>query len=138
MTKTTRLTLQRVHYMPKQLAPGILYVSEEFDVAGHLCACGCGNKVMTPLGPTEWSFTDTPRGPSLRPSIGNWQLSCRAHYWIDGGRIEWSGAWSADQVERGRHTEEERRRTYYESRKAKDGVVARIRRWLEHVLSWFR
>lgn len=157
MMKTSRLILQRVHYMPKELEPGILYVSEEFDVAGHLCACGCGNKVMTPLGPTEWSFTDAPTGPSLRPSIGNWQLPCRSHYVLDGGRIKWSGAWSAEQVERGRRAEEERRREYYEfreeerrlaeeerrreqheSRKEKEGVGTRVKRWLDHLLSWLR
>jgi hypothetical protein len=138
MTRTTKLRLQRVHYMPKELEPGILYVSEEFDVAGHLCACGCGNKVMTPLGPTEWAFHQAERGPSLRPSIGNWQLPCRSHYWIDAGRVEWSGGWSPDQVDRGRRAEGERRRAYYESRKTKDGVAARVKRWLEYVLSWFR
>ncbi len=138
MTKMTTLRLQRVHYMPKELEPGILYVSEEFDVAGHLCACGCGNKVMTPLSPTEWSFHESEKGPSLRPSIGNWQLPCTSHYWVDGGKVEWSRAWSPEQVERGRRGEEERRRAYYESRKAKDGLAARVRRWLEHVLSWFR
>lgn len=138
MTRMTRLRLQRVHYMPKELEPGILYLSEEFDVAGHLCACGCGNKVMTPLGPTEWSFQELEKGPSLTPSIGNWQLPCKSHYWIDGGKVEWSGAWSPEQVERGRRAEEERRRAHYESRKAKDGLAARVRRWLEHVLSWFR
>ena len=86
-----QVALQRVHYLPKELAPGTLYVSEAFDVAGHLCACGCGNKVMTPLGPTWWSFVDTPRGPSLSPSIGNWQIPCRTHYRICEGKIEWSG-----------------------------------------------
>jgi uncharacterized protein DUF6527 len=47
----TGITLERVKYLPRELAPVILYVSEEFGVAGHLCACGCGNKVVTPLGP---------------------------------------------------------------------------------------
>ena len=49
------IKLERVQYMPKQLSPGILYVSEKYSVAGHLCACGCGNKVITPLGPTVTS-----------------------------------------------------------------------------------
>lgn len=139
MRKMARLALQRVHYMPKDLEPGILYVSEEFDVAGHLCACGCGSKVMTPLGPTDWSFSETAKGPSLRPSIGNWQLPCRSHYWIDVGRIEWSGAWSPEQVERGRRAEEEQRREYYESRKPKkESATARIKHWLGRMLSWFK
>src|SRR5271165_7625051 len=68
-----KVEMQRVHYMPKELNPGVLYVSEEFDIAMHLCACGCGSKVKTPLGPTEWSVEETKSGPSLRPSIGNWQ-----------------------------------------------------------------
>src|SRR5262245_59039589 len=105
----TMLTLRRVRYMPKELESGILYVAEEFDVAGHLCACGCRNKVITPLGPTDWTFVDAPRGPSLRPSIGNWQLPCKSHYWIDGGRIEWSDGWSREKVERGRLAEEARK-----------------------------
>jgi hypothetical protein len=138
MTRMARFRLQRVHYMPKELEPGILYVSEEFDVAGHLCACGCGSKVMTPLGPTEWSIHESENGPSLRPSVGNWQLPCKSHYWLDGGKVEWSGAWSPEQVERGRRAEEERRRVYYESRNTKDGFAVRVRRWLEHMLSWFR
>ena len=60
--------------MPQDLRPGVLYVSEEFGAAAHLCACGCGEKVSTPLGPTEWSLEETGGGPTLRPSVGNWQL----------------------------------------------------------------
>jgi hypothetical protein len=134
MTKVTRFALRRVHYMPKVLEAGILYVAEEFDVAGHLCACGCQNKVITPLGPTDWTFTDAPRGPSLSPSIGNWQLSCRSHYWIDGGGVRWSGAWSPTQVELGRRAKDERRRKYYELLKAKEGVLTMIMRWFGRLL----
>lgn len=57
--------MRRVRYMPKELRPGILYVSEEFDIAMHLCACGCGSKIKTPLGVTEWSAEDTKTGPTL-------------------------------------------------------------------------
>jgi hypothetical protein len=56
--------------------------------AGHLCACGCGNKVVTPLDPAEWSFRDRSGLPTLFPSIGNWQLPCRSHYLITDGRID--------------------------------------------------
>lgn len=59
MPKIERLRLERVHYMPKVLEPGVLYVSEEFGAAAHLCACGCGAKIRTPLAPTEWTFEDT-------------------------------------------------------------------------------
>ena len=44
----TRLNRPSVHYMPKDLTRH-LYVLEEFDIAMHLCACGCGFKLKTPL-----------------------------------------------------------------------------------------
>jgi Family of unknown function (DUF6527) len=109
------ITLQRVQYMPRELSPGILYVSEEYAVAGHLCVCGCGSKVITPLGTAEWTFSERNGRPTLRPSIGNWQLPCRSHYLITDGRIQWSGQWSDAQVAAGRRAEEQRRQTYYAS-----------------------
>src|SRR5438477_3753793 len=97
-----RIRLERVRFMPKELQPGILYVSEEFGAAAHLCACGCGSKIRTPLAPTEWSLEETASGPSLRPSVGNWQKPCRSHYWIDRGEIKWAGQWTEEQIAAGR------------------------------------
>lgn len=116
MPKLTRIKLERVYYIPPALEPGVLYVSEEFDAAVHLCACGCGTKVSTPLGPSEWSVHDTPEGPTLRPSVGNWQMPCRSHYLITRGEVRWGGAWTAEQIERGRRAEGQRREEYYEAR----------------------
>ncbi|MEO6228546.1 MAG: DUF6527 family protein [Ferruginibacter sp.] len=101
--------------MPTDLQPGILYISEEFEVAGHLCACGCNNKVITPLGPTEWSFSEAGGKPTLRPSIGNWELPCRSHYIITKGRIEWADQWTQEEVQVGRMAEEKEKRLYYKS-----------------------
>lgn len=109
-----KFILQRVHYMPKVLEPGILYVSEAFGTAAHLCACGCGEKIRTPLGPTEWSVSETEGGPSLFPSVGNWQKACRSHYWIERGEIIWARTWSRDEIETGRRLEEARRERYYD------------------------
>src|SRR5262245_18694781 len=102
--------------MPKELAPGVLYVSEEFGTAAHLCACGCGAKIRTPLGPTEWSVEDTRDGPSLYPSVGNWQQACQSHYWITRGRVVFAKKWTPEEVVAGRQHDEERRRIYFESR----------------------
>lgn len=110
-----KFRLERVRTMPAKLEPGVLYVSEEFETAAHLCACGCGLKVRTPLGPTEWKFTDHPGGPSLKPSIGNWQLPCKSHYWIDRGEVEWSTQWTLKQIAVGRAAELQRRDAYYSS-----------------------
>src|SRR5580700_141176 len=101
-----KFKLERVHYMPKELAPGVLYVSQDFDIAMHLCACGCGSKVKTPLGSTEWSVEETRGGPSLRPSIGNWQQACQSHYWIKHGEVLWAEKWTAEEIAAGCRREE--------------------------------
>jgi hypothetical protein len=110
------IKLQRVHHMQVKLESGILYVSEEFEIAAHLCACGCGNKIVTPLGPTDWSFKVEKGKPTLYPSIGNWQLPCQSHYWIRKGKIEWSYQWSKEQIESGRKREMELRKSHYEKK----------------------
>lgn len=129
-----KIDLLRVHYIPKELKPGLLYVSEEFGAAVHLCACGCGSKVSTPLGPTEWTLKETGGGPSLRPSIGNWQFPCQSHYWIDQGNIVWSRKWTPEQVAAGRRAEEARRKAYHDALDRKrDGILRRLWRWLRRL-----
>jgi hypothetical protein len=115
------IALERVTYLPREFAPDTLYVSEEYAVSGHLCACGCGNKVVTPLGPAEWSFWERDGRPSLHPSIGSWQLPCKSHYYITDGRIQSAPAWSDVAIASGRQAEEQRRRAYYDSLKAPRG-----------------
>jgi len=119
--------------MPKQLQPEMLYVSEEFGIAGHLCPCGCGNKIITPLGPTDWRLTVTKGVPTLYPSIGNWQLPCRSHYWITNGEIEWSYQWTEKQILAGRQQEEGRRKSYYnnlQNNQKKRSIITRTLDWL--------
>lgn len=131
-----RLKLQRVHFMPEQLEPGVIYVSEEFEIAGHLCACGCGNKVMTPLGPTEWAFEELDGKASLYPSIGSWQLPCQSHYWIAKGIITWAEKLTPAQIAAGRRAEEERRNAYYGSLERRHGRAhRRFWRWLKRLFS---
>jgi len=130
-----KFELQRVRYMPKELAPGILYLSEEFDIAMHLCACGCRSKVKTPLGPTEWSVVETKSGPSLRPSVGNWQQGCQSHYWITNGEVRWAEKWTPEQIAAGRRHEEERRHAYYDALdRTRGGTLQRIWSWLKRLL----
>ena len=107
------IQLQRVQFMPKELKPGILYVVEEFGAAAHICPCGCGAKIRTPLGPVDWSLEDTPKGPSLYPSIGNWQQACKSHYWIYEGEVIWAEKWSPTQILAGRQREQKRASSYY-------------------------
>jgi hypothetical protein len=119
--------------MPKTLEPNTLYVSDEFETAAHLCACGCRAKVRTPLGPTEWRYEDTAEGPSLWPSVGNWQQPCQSHYVIRRGEIIWAGKWSPSQVEAGRRAEQARRETYFEERARGRTLPVIIWRWLKRM-----
>jgi hypothetical protein len=130
MGNLMRYRLERVGAMPAALESGVLYVSDEYETAAHLCACGCGSKVRTPLGPTEWTVDDDDEaGPSLHPSVGNWQRPCRSHYVIAGGEVHWSNAWTDQQVEAGRHGEQHRRDAYY---------FALNRGRFGRLLDWFR
>lgn len=131
----TKIKLKRVHYIPKDLEPGVLYISEEFGAAAHLCACGCGAKIRTPLGPTEWSFTETPSGPTLSPSIGNWQQPCQSHYFIRNGQVVWAPKWTLEQIEAGRIDEELRRKAYYDNVYKNKGIFKRIWNWMKNLFS---
>jgi hypothetical protein len=110
-----KIKLEQVHYMPKELEPGVLYVSEEFHAAAHLCPCGCGSIIRTPPRPTEWSLEVSNGLPTLNPSIGNWQKPCKSHYWISEGQIFWSDQWTSAEIAAGRRKEENRRRLHYEA-----------------------
>ena len=96
--------------MPATLESGLIYVSEEFGVAIHLCACGCGDKVVTPLGPTDWELTGRQDTPTLWPSVGNWQSPCRSHYIVRRGRVLWRRQWTAEEIAAGQRAEEQRDR----------------------------
>lgn len=84
--------------MPSPLQPGVLYISQKYRTASHLCACGCGERVVTPLSESRWKIIAGDAGISLYPSIGNWNYACRSHYWIWHGKIEWSGQMSARRI----------------------------------------
>ena len=96
------LTPQFVEHFPEKLEPGQLYLAMEFATAAHLCACGCGNKVITPFSPTDWQMSFDGETVSLKPSIGNWTFRCRSHYWVRSGRIEWAGDMSQEAIDTGR------------------------------------
>ena len=114
MQKLTKIKVEHVRHMPKVLEHGVLYVSREFGTAAHLCACGCGAKVRTPLAPTEWLLKEGRGGPSLWPSIGNWQKPCQSHYVIQNGKIRWAEKWDKNQIVAGRQIEDKRRKEYFE------------------------
>lgn len=82
-----------VDVLPGALAENTLYISGTHNVAAHLCCCGCGAEVITPLSLAGWSLQYDGR-VSLYPSIGNGALACRSHYVIRTSQVRSSNATS--------------------------------------------
>lgn len=86
-----------VDAMPPVLEEGNIYISEKFEVAIHLCACGCGEKTVMPINHKPlrdhgWNLTKDGDLVTFEPSIGNFigeQPSYHAHYYIRKNKIEW-------------------------------------------------
>lgn len=76
-------------HFPDHLESGVLYISMEHKICAHLCACGCGQKVITPLAPSKWALTYDGENVTLYPSIGNYAFACQSHYFLLGGKIKW-------------------------------------------------
>lgn len=87
--KITEIQPKFVDLINEELREGILYISRQYNVAIHLCACGCKGKTVTPLGVGEWTLIKNGDKVSLQPSIGNWagESPYHAHYFITENKI---------------------------------------------------
>jgi hypothetical protein len=103
--KRDSITHEFVEYIPSELEDGTIFISLEYATAVHRCCCGCGNKVVTPLSPTDWKLIFDGETVSLHPSIGNWSFPCQSHYWVRGDKIEWAPTWTRSQIEGGRRAD---------------------------------
>jgi hypothetical protein len=103
-----------VEFIPDELEQGIIYISIRFATASHLCCCGCGNKVVTPIRPTDWRLIFDGKNVSLEPSIGNWSFPCQSHYWMRNNQVNWAPKWSREQIERGRRHDRHAKEGYFE------------------------
>lgn len=115
MTLRSTMAHEFVHFIPEQLTTGVLYVSTDCATAVHLCCCGCGYEVVTPLSPVGWKVVFDGVSVSLYPSIGNWNYECQSHYWIRGGRVIEAGSWSREKVEREQARERREHSAYMEA-----------------------
>lgn len=88
-----------VNTIPDRLEGGVLYVCEQYKIAAHKCCCGCGEEVITPLTPADWSIRKEGNVVSLMPSIGNWSFNCKSHYWISRNDVVWAGNMSQRQID---------------------------------------
>ena len=135
MTKTAHIQYKLVETIPHAIDDGVLYVSREYGTAMHKCCCGCGHEVVTPLGPTDWRIEIDGGAVSVYPSIGNWGLECKSHYWISRGRIRWAEQWSEARIRHGRESDRLAKQHLYGEvdiarRAAKPGLWTSLWRWL--------
>lgn len=100
--KQRQLQPKFAEFIPETLEDGILYVAMEYQMVAHLCCCGCGAPVYLPLSPVQWRLTFDGEAIWMDPSIGNWSLPCRSHYWIRGNNVQWAEQWTQQQVKTAR------------------------------------
>lgn len=115
MKAPTNLTHEFIESFPDKLEQGKLYVSVEFATAAHLCVCGCGHEVITPLSPADWQLLFDGESISLRPSIGNWSFDCQSHYWIEKNKVRWAPQWTRQEIESGRSNDRRALNEYYDT-----------------------
>lgn len=142
MARQTHLTLEFIELAPPVLEDGVLYVSMLYGSVIHKCCCGCGEQVVTPLGPTDWKLTYDGEAISLYPSIGNWSFRCQSHYWIQNNQVRWAGRMTHHEIEALRAGERIARQDFYDSRQPVEAAApppqtappgsfwATVRRWL--------
>jgi hypothetical protein len=114
----SRLRHEFVEFIPDELDEGTVYVSIRFATASHLCCCGCGGKVVTPIRPTDWKLIFDGKSISLDPSIGNWSYACQSHYWIIRNEVRWAARWSPEEIEAGRHRDRSIKDRYFATAQA--------------------
>lgn len=108
-----------VEYIPNSPEQDVLYISVEYKTAVHLCVCGCGNKVVTPLSPSDWELRFNGKTVSLFPSIGNWNFECKSHYFITQNKIRHARRWEDWEIEKGRKVDSENKKILFTKRQKK-------------------
>lgn len=112
MKPNTELIPEFVELAPPVLKDGVIYISMIYGSAVHKCCCGCGEKVVTPFGPTDWKLIFD-GSVSLDPSIGNWSFTCKSHYFIRHNKVLWASRWSQEQIDAGRSHDRYLKERYY-------------------------
>lgn len=112
-------TLQHkfVEFIPDALEPDTLYVSITYCTSIHLCVCGCGNEVVTPLSLNDWELIFNGKTISLYPSIGNWSFPCQSHYFIKNNVIRYAKKWSKAAITENQKQDRKKKKKYFKQRK---------------------
>ena len=82
--KKIPIEYKKLDFIPndKDLKQNTIYISHRFQVAVHLCLCGCKNKSVTPLNRTGWVIAERVNKITFTPSILNNNCPKKYHYVI--------------------------------------------------------
>ena len=116
-----------VEYIPSEIDENTLYISIEYDVAKHRCACGCGADIVTTLSPARWKLIYDGETVSLYPSIGNWSHKCKSHYFITNDNVVWAGTISENQMANVVRNDNESLKRHLESHSKEKCFIDRIK-----------
>lgn len=140
--KNTYIRSEFVDLIPNHLEEGVLYICERYKTAIHKCCCGCGEEVVTPLSPVDWSIRKEGKIVSLSPSIGNWSFACKSHYFIRRNQVIWAGSFSQKQIEQVQARDKAAKRAYIETvnkQKTKDSkLFALLRKVWNDIIGWLK
>lgn len=114
-----------VDKIPDIIEEGTLYISIPFETAIHKCCCGCGNEVVTPLSPKQWSLTFDGESISLYPSIGSWNLKCQSHYFIRKSVVVWAMTYSKSKIRKIKQYDSDDILKYYETKNKDEEKIKR-------------
>lgn len=123
MRDSVPLRHQFVESVPERMEEGVVYVSIKYRSVIHLCVCGCKSEVVTPLSPTDWRLTFDGVSVSLDPSVGNWSLPCRSHYFIRRNKAVWAGDWSKERIAAGRDYDRKTKDSYFGEGEAEPEIL---------------
>tara|TARA_R110000787_G_scaffold52497_1_gene123545 strand:- start:74 stop:484 length:411 start_codon:yes stop_codon:yes gene_type:complete len=86
-----------VERIPVNLENGVVYHSEDFELAGFLCPCGCGHRItlLVPDSHQVWSHNGL---ATINPSVGVFDAPCKSHFFIRAGAVDWLSAFSGAQA----------------------------------------
>lgn len=129
-----------VEHVPDRMDESVLYISRRYAIAVHLCCCGCRGEVVTPLSPAAWRLFVEGDRVSLYPSVGNWGLVCRSHYWIRNNSVVWAPTISHRQAALVRHRDQRDLARHVETANSRKTPLARreqprgLRKFLQQLL----
>ena len=93
------MRLEEMEFLPdnSMLDHGIMYFSAKYQVAKHICVCGCGEVSATPMveqfgqekhDKNAWIIID--KYPLTIDASFHHRFNCRSHYSIKKGYIVWN------------------------------------------------